>query len=191
VSECVEHARVAAASIRALNLTTMFSGVVGGYLWPSDVDAVVGVVSTATLGHRKRSGRSTIVLVGLGLGLAAVAAFVWLAPAWLTILAVLGLVVVGSVLATRPADVSLARHIAALIGEAVLDVLRTVLRAVVGVIVVLALIAALWSFAAPRIEAQVGAWRDSAVGSAKTAVQGAVSVPHVPSIHLPWTGADK
>jgi hypothetical protein len=75
-------------------------------------------------------------------------------PAWLLILTVLGLVVAGSVWATRPADVGLGRHIAALIGQIVLDVLRTVLRAVVAAVVVLALLVAGWSFAATRIQAR-------------------------------------
>jgi hypothetical protein len=112
-------------------------------------------------------------------------------PAWLMILVVLGLIVAASVWATQPADVGLGRHIAALIGQAVLDVLRTVLRAVVAALVALALLAAGWSFAAPRIQAQVGHWRDAAVGSATSAVHDAVPVPHLPSVRLPWTEATK
>lgn len=147
------------------------------------------MTATPELTRRRRTARGTAVLAALVL--ASVVAFIWLAPTWLTILVVLGLAVIGSVWATRPPKVSLGRHVAALIGQVILDVLRTVLRAIVGVIVVIALVVALWSFAAPRIEAQIGQWRDSAVGSAKSAVQSAVPVPHLPSITLPWGGSSR
>jgi small-conductance mechanosensitive channel len=107
-----------------------------------------------------------------------------LVPLWALIAAIFVVVVAGSVWATRPPDITLSRHVLALAGQVVLDVLRTILRAVVGLIVVLALLAAVWSFTAPRIEAQVGQWRDSAVGSAKATVTS--SWPHLPEIHLPW-----
>ena len=94
-------------------------------------------------------------------------------------LVVLAVAVVVSVWATRPPEVSMPRHVLALIGDAVLDVVRTALRAVVWVAVVVGLLVASWSYAGPRIAAGTAHLRDDAVAAVTPSLD-------LPSIHLPW-----
>ena len=121
-------------------------------------------------------GRRIVVVAAAA---AAVAAFVALAPTWVVILVVLAVAVVVSVWATRPPEVSMPRHVLALIGDAVLDVVRTALRAVVWVAVVVGLLVASWSYAGPRIAAGTAHLRDDAVAAVTPSLD-------LPSIHLPW-----
>jgi hypothetical protein len=102
--------------------------------------------------------------------LAAVIFAILIAPTWLRILAGLAAVVAWAVWATRPTDVPLRRHVAALVGQLVLDAVRAVARTVAAVLVVLALLWAGWSWIQPQLAAQLDRWRADAVQTARDAV---------------------
>ena len=98
---------------------------------------------------------------------------------WQRILLVLAAVVAWSVWATRPVDVPLHRHLAALAGQVVLDAVRAVLRTLVMVVVVVALLVAGWSWLAPRLVEQVDTWRRDAVHQVLTGTLD-TATSHVP-----------
>lgn len=129
-----------------------------------------------------RSRVAVVALVVAGLVVAVVVA----AP-WLRVLAVVGAVVVWAVWVTRPPEVRLGRHVAALAGHVVLDVVRAALRAVVGALVVAAIAWAAWSWAQPRITAQLGLWRHSAVTTAEQTARRAVT-DATPDLGEWWAG---
>lgn len=99
-------------------------------------------------------------------------------PLWVSIVLCLSGLLALSVWATRPPERTMPRHVGALLGQAYLDVLAGALRALVGVVVVVLLAVAGWSFAADRIESAVGHWRDQAAAS----VVSSVPVPRMPSL---------
>ena len=126
-----------------------------------------------------------IVRIGL---LATATVLVWAVvlawvPRWVQILAVLLVAVAASLAATRPADVTLRRHIAAYAGRIVLDAVRAIVITLVRVLVVLLLLAAAWGW----IEPQVTGWVGHTVHTATTAVTPHVALPSLPRIHWPWS----
>ena len=124
-----------------------------------------------------------VVRVGV---LAAATVLAWAAviawvPRWVQILAALVVVTAASLVATRPADVTLRRHAGAYLGHVFLAAIKAVLITLVRALVVLLLLAAAWGW----IEPQVTAWIGGAVHSAAASVT--PSVPHLPAIHWPWS----
>jgi len=112
---------------------------------------------------RARALHGAVVVVAAVVVVVAGLAVIGALALWQRILLVLAAVVVWSVWATRPVDVPLHRHLAALAGQVVLDAVRAVLRTLVMVVVVVALLVAGWSWLAPRLVAQVDTWRRDAV----------------------------
>jgi len=111
----------------------------------------------------------------------AIAVAVTVGPVWVGVLTTLALVLGWALWATCPPGVSIGRHLGAQAGRVVLDAVHAVLRAVVATVVVLALLAAGWSWIQPRLAAavdhQVDQVVDRTLGRASDSVTSHAGLP--------------
>jgi hypothetical protein len=98
-----------------------------------------------------------------------------LAPAWAEILVGTCVLTAWALWVTQPAGSSLRGHAAFKLGEVVLRVVTGALTVVLAVVVLVAILAASWSFVGPKVDA----WWDRKTTAAKEAI-----TPDIPKVDV-------